>query len=163
MRNVFIVAAIVAGCSSSSAITGIRGPSGERLDTQVSPTQVSLGDSVDVTLTVSNPTDSTLHLIYPSQETRALFRQNGTTLYGNGPQPTPPDTIVLTPGASTTLNTVRVWLMPAVPGPKIAVPVTLGTDEIITVTTGGYLLQACAFNSTVTQPCGNSVGLTVTD
>lgn len=134
-----LCAAAAAFALACSSCTGVSGPSGERLDTQVSATHVHVGDSVTVTLRVSNPTFRGLTLIYGSRVTYAQVTQASTT-YGSNVTPTGPDTISLASGTHVDLQPVTLLIPP----PGVYPPAGAASEEM-NLPPGQYNLAACAW------------------
>lgn len=145
------------GPSNPSHPTGTIGPYGEVWNTRVSATSAAIQDSVAVTLTIANPTSTTLHLTYGAPFTYAQFAQNDTTFTTVVPT-LQTVTIVLAANADTVLAPITVQLstQPLHPSP---------TDEVIGVPAGSYNVSACAFvpqGSNFVPSCAKSVQFSVT-
>jgi len=148
------------GCSDAA---GVAGPSGERLDTQVSATAVHVEDSTTVTLGVTNPTFLGLTLIYGSRVTYAQVTQ-GSTTYGSNITLTGPDTISLASGGHADLQPVTLHIPPAGVYPATGI-----ASEAMNLPPGRYNLAACAWIESALTPegvaqvplCAQSVTLTV--
>ena len=157
---VAICGTFVATACGADGVTGTRG---ERLDTQVSATRVRVGDSITVTLIVSNPTGSRLKLVYGSSVTYAEAVHGDTTFAGQVGL-TAPDTLILAPGAHTSLRPLTLRIRPA------GVSDTVATgSESLNLPPGPSDLAACAWVIDPITPdgpafvpgCGQSVRLTV--
>jgi hypothetical protein len=160
-RYVVLVATLIS-CSSDS-ITSARGPDGERLATVLSATSVASGDSITVSLEISNPTSRTVHFAYVASNTiYPQFTQSGKVLGPYNPTvdlSSTVDSIGLSPSASYTLG--PVWVHASTGGDGF---VAIGGP--ITVGPGAYKVRACIYApESATQAallCGNNVSLSVT-
>ncbi|HXB26260.1 MAG TPA: hypothetical protein VNV25_16110 [Gemmatimonadaceae bacterium] len=149
--------ACTSGTTTPHESSGPRGMYGEVYGTRVSADSGAIGDSVAVTLTITNSTSSTMQLIYGAPFTYARFMQNDTTFTTVSPL-LAPDTIVLAANADTTLTPIWVHLSTQPLHP-------LPTAEVIGVPAGTYDLAACAFvpqGANFVPSCGPTVQFTVT-
>ena len=153
---------VLVACSGTE---GVLGPDGERLETRVSATTTRVGDSVEVTLELINPSAHPLALRYGSRVTYAQVVHGDTTFAANVPL-TGPGTIVLAEGSQTALRPVTLHILPR--GVYTA-PVPTPTLELLTLGPGVYELAACAWVSGLTPEgmayvlaCGQPVTLRVT-
>jgi hypothetical protein len=140
-------AASVAICAGCSDATGINGPQGERLETHVSATTVHIGDSIAVTLEVTNPTFGSMTLVYGSHMTYAQVTAGNST-WGADVNPSPPDTIHLAAYAEATLRPVTLRVLPA------GVYDVGGPTEPMNLPAGTYDLAACAWVGSDQTPEG---------
>jgi hypothetical protein len=157
---------LVAAAAACSDPVGVRGPHGEMLDTQVSAATGALGDSVEVTAIVSNPTGHELTLVYGSETTYAQAVQ-GSGTFGDGLITlTGPDTIAMPAGAQVALRPVTLHVLPA----GVYSTPAMGSEQL-PLTPGVYKLAACAWASEADTPggvawvpsCGQYVTFTVTE
>ncbi|HTD58997.1 MAG TPA: hypothetical protein VK679_00025 [Gemmatimonadaceae bacterium] len=166
MRGSLILLAALMACSDSSGP-----PHAPVLTTQLSSTAVGINGVLAVTLSASNPTDTTEQIAYTTPEpVYAEIKlggqwRSGFVAGGFGGI----DTLVLPSGADTALGVVSVLFTP--PAQQSLAPAALSDNESFAIAPGMYDVRACFTppgptgaqgGSVVQGTCGNGVSFDLT-
>jgi hypothetical protein len=152
MRGSLVLLAAVLGCSDAGGPPRFL----PVLTTQISAATDTVNGVLAVTLTASNPTDTTERMPYEVPTVSAEFDIDADWRGGYGPAGfTTTDSLVLDPGASATVGTVSVSFTPTA-----ALSGASFDNESISLPPGTYSVRACV--SVGQSVCGNGVPFTLT-
>jgi hypothetical protein len=168
MRTSLVLLAALAACSDSNGPRQI-----PALLTQVSTYSVPMYRQLAVTLTASNPTDTTLHVAF-EPGTFAEIKLDGK--WSPGPSPSDGfvgqvqvDTLSLDPGAASTLGVAYVTFYPP-GGQPSGVPTVYPSTQAFPMSPGTYSIRACYYPWRLASPqggvsqaqCGNALTFALT-